>query len=199
MSPLGLENEAVCCGAALDCIDPQCSTLQARAHSPAPYHTTSFLPVHLLPLTSLFAPLLESHLFSTAPGADTFDPFAKPALEQEPSQPPSSAKSNSPVGKNKGSRQGTIWAGGVGDLSLPVAGRQLQGWPVCAWLLCSCAQSFFALPTAAMDLGCPITSARGSFSPCTRLCPNPATFHSRSRGVWAHHATALAPPYRAVI
>ncbi|XP_054250077.1 epsin-3 isoform X2 [Indicator indicator] len=34
-----------------------------------------------------------------APGADTFDPFAKPSelLEQEPSQLPSSAKSNSPV------------------------------------------------------------------------------------------------------
>ncbi|XP_068007063.1 epsin-3 isoform X1 [Melanerpes formicivorus] len=34
-----------------------------------------------------------------APGADTFDPFAKPPelLEQEPSQLPSSAKSNSPV------------------------------------------------------------------------------------------------------
>ncbi|NXG49466.1 EPN3 protein, partial [Psilopogon haemacephalus] len=34
-----------------------------------------------------------------APGADNFDPFAKPPepLEQEPSQPPSSAKSDSPV------------------------------------------------------------------------------------------------------
>ncbi|NXD76780.1 EPN3 protein, partial [Halcyon senegalensis] len=34
-----------------------------------------------------------------APGGDAFDPFAKPAepSEQEPSQPPSSAKSNSPV------------------------------------------------------------------------------------------------------
>ncbi|XP_064006534.1 epsin-3 isoform X2 [Pogoniulus pusillus] len=34
---------------------------------------------------------------NSAPGADTFDPFAKPALEQEPSQPSSSAKSNSPI------------------------------------------------------------------------------------------------------
>ncbi|KFO78450.1 Epsin-3, partial [Cuculus canorus] len=62
----------------------------------------SLLRVHPPPLTSPLAPLLESHLFPPAPGGDAFDPFAKPPEpaeppEQDPSQPPSSAKSNSPV------------------------------------------------------------------------------------------------------
>ncbi|XP_068007065.1 epsin-3 isoform X3 [Melanerpes formicivorus] len=60
----------------------------------------------ILELADIFGPAAapSSHTSSdpwdmSAPGADTFDPFAKPPelLEQEPSQLPSSAKSNSPV------------------------------------------------------------------------------------------------------
>ncbi|NXX37976.1 EPN3 protein, partial [Tricholaema leucomelas] len=68
-----------------------------------------------------------------APGADTFDPFAKPPelLEQEPSQPPS-AKSNSPVELDPfgnlfpGTRQDEAKSFDLTDLadSLPESGKE---------------------------------------------------------------------------
>ncbi|NXR11922.1 EPN3 protein, partial [Semnornis frantzii] len=69
-----------------------------------------------------------------ATGADTFDPFAKPPepLEQEPSQPPSSAKSNSPVERDlfgnlfPGTRQDEAKSFDLTNLadSLPESGKE---------------------------------------------------------------------------
>lgn len=163
----------------------------------------SLLSVHLLPLTSPLAPLLESHLFPPAPGGDAFDLFAKPPEpaeppEQEPSQPPSSAKSNSPVGKSRGSGQGPIWAGGDRDLSLPIAERQLQGWPGCAWLLMAWPKHVPTCNHACRGLGLPC-SRGGSSRPCVSPISQPRRLPRRLRGgARARHTAASAPPRRAV-
>lgn len=161
----------------------------------------SLLSVHLLPLTSPLAPLLESHLFPPAPGGDAFDLFAKPPEpaeppEQEPSQPPSSAKSNSPVGKSRGSGQGPIWAGGDRDLSLPIAERQRsragQAVRGCLWR----GQSMFPpATTRAVGLGCPVAEGAAP-GPACHPFPDPVACHGGSGGELGH-ATPQPQPHRA--